>query len=322
THSSGSNNPLYTTITGAPSCATTATSGGPSGGGSPVGSYPITCTRGTLGAANYTFVFQPGTLTVQQAPLTITANDKTMPYGTIPSVTWTGSGFVNGESAATLATAPNSVPTCRAMVNGAAVSTTTSPGRYPGAITCQNAADTNYTITYAGGTLTVDPLLSLDERGLPTSGVPHQAMLDGQTVTLPKTNVEVAYGSVHRYSFPATVTDGSGAIYITADAGFSGTITANISDTATYQTMAQAISAALASGGIANGGQANALTRQFNAVQADIKASHTAQALADLHSFAAHVRAQSGKHIATATAQALLAAAQLVYASQGGAGAV
>ncbi|MDQ2828954.1 MAG: PKD domain-containing protein, partial [Chloroflexota bacterium] len=72
THSSGSNNPLYTTITGAPSCATTATSGGPSGGGSPVGSYPITCTRGTLGATNYTFAFQPGTLTITPAPQAIT----------------------------------------------------------------------------------------------------------------------------------------------------------------------------------------------------------------------------------------------------------
>ncbi len=99
-------------------------------------------------------------------------------------------------------------------------------------------------------------------------------------------------------------------------------MTANISDTATYQTMAQSIGAALASGGIANGGQATALTQQFAAVQADIQSGNTAQALADLHSFAADVRAQAGKHITPATVQALLAAAQPVYASLGGTGTV
>ncbi len=283
------------------------------------GTYPITCGGGS--AANYSITYMTGALTIKPTPLTITADDKTTPYGTVPSVTWTGSGFVNGESATTLATAPNSAPTCGATVNGAAASATTPPGVYAGAITCRDAVDPNYAITYAGGTLTVDPLLSLDEQGLP-SGVRRQATLDGQTVSLPDAGVEIAYDSVHRYSFPATVTDSSGAIYITTDAGFSGTVTANISDTATYQTMAQVISAALSSGGIDNGGQATALTRQFNAVQQDIKAGATAQALADLHSFAALVRAQAGKHIATATAQALLAAAQLVYASLGGTGTV
>jgi hypothetical protein len=45
-------------VTGAPACTTTAL---PS---SPGGSYPITCTAGTLAAANYKFAFVPGTLTV------------------------------------------------------------------------------------------------------------------------------------------------------------------------------------------------------------------------------------------------------------------
>ncbi|MCA1599510.1 MAG: hypothetical protein LC769_10965, partial [Chloroflexi bacterium] len=283
------------------------------------GKYAITCGGGS--AANYSIGYVSGVLTINRAPLTITANDQTTPYGTVPRVTWTGSGFVNGESAATLATAPNSAPICGATVNNAPVSATTVPGRYPSATSCLNAVDPNYSITYANGTLTVNPLLSLDERGLPGT-VPHMATLDGITVTLPRTNVEIPYGSNHRYNFPTTVTDASGAIYITAGTGYSGTVTANISDTATYQTMAQVISAALSSGGIDNGGQASALTQQFNVVQQDIKAGATAQALTDLHSFAALVRAQSGKHLTPATAQALLAAAQLVYASLGGTGTV
>ena len=46
-------------VTGSPSCATTAATFSPGGG------YPITCTVGTLSAANYTFAtFVPGTLTV------------------------------------------------------------------------------------------------------------------------------------------------------------------------------------------------------------------------------------------------------------------
>jgi trimeric autotransporter adhesin len=45
-------------VSGSPSCGTTATSS------SPGGSYPITCTQGSLAAANYTFAFTPGALTV------------------------------------------------------------------------------------------------------------------------------------------------------------------------------------------------------------------------------------------------------------------
>ncbi|HUO47668.1 MAG TPA: MBG domain-containing protein, partial [Acidimicrobiales bacterium] len=45
-------------VTGAPSCSTTATTS------SPGGTYPITCSLGTLGATNYSFTFVSGTLTV------------------------------------------------------------------------------------------------------------------------------------------------------------------------------------------------------------------------------------------------------------------
>ncbi len=51
-----------TVVTGAPSITTTATQT------SPVGTYPITPTIGTLAAANYTFTFVPGVLTVTTPP--------------------------------------------------------------------------------------------------------------------------------------------------------------------------------------------------------------------------------------------------------------
>src|SRR5207253_70452 len=60
-------------VSGAASCSTTAiTSSG-------VGTYPITCTQGTLSATNYDFPvanFVAGTLTVNAAHLTVTANNQ------------------------------------------------------------------------------------------------------------------------------------------------------------------------------------------------------------------------------------------------------
>jgi hypothetical protein len=55
-------------LSGKPSLSTTATST------SPVGSYPITVTQGTLSDANYTFTFVNGTLTVGQDATTTTAS--------------------------------------------------------------------------------------------------------------------------------------------------------------------------------------------------------------------------------------------------------
>ena len=43
--------------------------------GSPVGSYAITATNGTLSATNYSFSFVNGTLAVGQATLTVSANN-------------------------------------------------------------------------------------------------------------------------------------------------------------------------------------------------------------------------------------------------------
>ena len=57
----------------APTCGTTATSG------SPAGTYPTSCS----GAAdpNYSITYVAGTLTVNPAPLTITADNQSMTYG-------------------------------------------------------------------------------------------------------------------------------------------------------------------------------------------------------------------------------------------------
>ncbi|TAN22609.1 MAG: choice-of-anchor D domain-containing protein [Acidobacteria bacterium] len=89
---------------------------------------------------DYTTVTGSVNVTVNPAPLTITAANATMTYGgTLPSVTSTIAGLVNGDTSSALGAI-----TCSA-------STTTLK------TTCSGAVDANYTITYASGTLTVNP---------------------------------------------------------------------------------------------------------------------------------------------------------------------
>jgi gliding motility-associated-like protein len=112
---------------------------------SPVNTYPITA--GGAVSANYTITYQPGTLTVTPAALTITANNQTKVYGAaLPTLTVSYSGFVGTDDASSLTTAP--------IISTAAV--TTSPvNTYP--ITASGAVSANYTFTYQPGTLTVSP---------------------------------------------------------------------------------------------------------------------------------------------------------------------
>ena len=110
---------------------------------SAAGTYPINAS----GAAdpNYTISYVAGTLTIGQAPLTITADNQTLVYGaTIPVLTASYSGFVNGDNTASLTTPPTITST----------GTSTSPaGTY--AITASGAVDPNYAITYVAGTLSI-----------------------------------------------------------------------------------------------------------------------------------------------------------------------
>jgi YVTN family beta-propeller protein len=95
--------------------------------------------------ANYSPATATVTINVLKAPLTITAQNKSKVYGAaLPGLTAGYSGFVNGDTSASLDT-PVSLSTA---------ATSSSPvGNYP--ITAGGAADLNYIITHANGTLTV-----------------------------------------------------------------------------------------------------------------------------------------------------------------------
>src|SRR5207247_4632088 len=67
------------------------------------GSYTITASAAA--DINYSITFSNGTLTVTKAPLTIRADDKSKGYGAaVPALTATYTGFVNGDTAASLDT--------------------------------------------------------------------------------------------------------------------------------------------------------------------------------------------------------------------------
>lgn len=88
-------------------------------------------------------------LDVSPAPLTITAKNQTKIYGAaLPTLTASYSGFVNGDTVASLTASPTitTAATAGSHVAGS-----------PYAITASGAVDPDYTITYVHGSLTVTP---------------------------------------------------------------------------------------------------------------------------------------------------------------------
>jgi hypothetical protein len=135
------NNDGTNVLSGAPVLATSAVTN------SPVGSYVITNTIGTLVATNYTVSLANGSLTVTGAVLTATANNATRAYGaTNPVFTVSYSGFVNNDGTNVLSGAP-------VLVTSAV---TNSPvGSYTITNTLGTLVATNYTVSLANGSLTV-----------------------------------------------------------------------------------------------------------------------------------------------------------------------
>ena len=112
---------------------------------SPVGTYPIVVSKGTIDNELGTYV--NGTLTVTKAPLTITAKSYTIKQGdALPTFEADYSGFKNNETSSVLTTQPT--------ITTSATSAS-EPGTYD--IVVSGASATNYDITYVKGTLTITP---------------------------------------------------------------------------------------------------------------------------------------------------------------------
>jgi len=155
-----------TALTGSPSLTTAATAT------SAPGTYPITPAVGSLTAADYTFKFANGTLTVTKAPLTVAATNVTVPYNqAIPSLTYTVTGFANGDTASILKGAPTETTTAKQGSNYGAYPITIAQGTL--------GTNSNYSFQFANGTLTITPL---GTTATPTFSVPAGTYTAAQSV--------------------------------------------------------------------------------------------------------------------------------------------
>ncbi|MBK5275675.1 MAG: fibronectin type III domain-containing protein [Desulfuromonadales bacterium] len=213
------NSDTAASLTTQPVVATTATMS------SAVGSYPITVSGGV--SSNYTFTCIPGTLSVTQATLTVTANGTSRIYGVAnPAFTLSYSGFVNGDTAASLTSQPTATTTA---------TTASSAGSYP--ITVSSGASSNYSFTYVSGTLTVNTInLTVTANNAsrsygtanPAFTLSYSGFVNGDTaasLTSQPTAATAATSSSPVGSYPITVSGGASSNY--SFTYVSGTLTVN-----------------------------------------------------------------------------------------------
>jgi polygalacturonase len=124
------------------------------------GTASLTLNSLSAGTHSFTASFQGGggfgastsdtaAVSVLPAPLTITADDKTMTFGdALPALTYTPTGFVNGDTASVLSGSP--------QLSTAATSSSPA-GTYPTTASAGTLIAANYTFNFVNGTLTINP---------------------------------------------------------------------------------------------------------------------------------------------------------------------
>jgi hypothetical protein len=131
------------------------------------GAYAITAAQGTLSAANYTFAFISGTLTINKAILTVTAPSPTATYGqALPAYVANYSGFQYSDTSAALSGSPSLTTT---------PATPVAAGTYPITAGLGTLSSANYTFAFVNGTLTIN-------KAVLTVTAPSPAVTYGQTL--------------------------------------------------------------------------------------------------------------------------------------------
>jgi hypothetical protein len=123
----------------------------PAGSVLQAGSQTLSTTLTPTTTADYNTATATVPLTVNRAVLTVTATNLTVAYGTaLPVLTYTLSGFVNGDTAATATTGtPHLSTTAKAR---------SLPGTYTITASAGTLSAANYTFQFSTGTLTITPL--------------------------------------------------------------------------------------------------------------------------------------------------------------------
>jgi len=210
-----------------------------------VAGNPYSITASGAADSDYSISYASGSLTVTPAALTITPNNQTNVYGaSLPTLTATYSGFVNGDSSGSLTTQPT-------LTTTATSSSHVSSNPYT--VTASGAADSDYSISYGAGTLTVTPaaltITAVNKTKvygavLPTLTVTYTGLVNGDTsaslTILPAVTTTAADGS-HLSGSPYTIT-ASGAVdmdySITYSAGTLTVTPASLTITAVNKTKA------------------------------------------------------------------------------------
>ena len=204
------------TLTTSGSVATAAT------GSSPYTITPSALTGGTFNSSNYAITYVNGALTVNKAPLTITANSFTKTYG--DTLTLTGNEF------ATSGLKNSETTTSASLITTGAVATapySSSPYSItPSAITGANGFNTsNYTITYVNGGINVSKaplsvtansyvktygdLMTFSGTEFSTSGLKNSETATNATITSLGTPASASYSSSAYAITPSALTGGT-----------------------------------------------------------------------------------------------------------------
>ena len=129
------------------------------------GTYPTGVAASFSGDITYAAASGSAQLKINPAPLTITANNLSRPYGAPnPPLTASYSAFASGDGQSVLSGSLSCTTT--AFSGSGASNPGSAPGTYP--IICSGQSSTNYTITYVRGTLTITsaPLVKLSLLGV------------------------------------------------------------------------------------------------------------------------------------------------------------
>ncbi|MEI7751755.1 MAG: MBG domain-containing protein, partial [Candidatus Omnitrophota bacterium] len=115
---------------------------------------PSAATGGTFASGNYSITYAKGAIVVDAAPLTVTADNQTKTFGSTFTFTgseFTSSGLKNGETIGSVTLTSAGAPAA-APVSGSPYTIV------PSVATGGTFTASNYTITYANGSLTISEL--------------------------------------------------------------------------------------------------------------------------------------------------------------------
>jgi sugar lactone lactonase YvrE len=214
------NNDPNTVVSGIPALSTTATTA------SNAGSYPITVTTGSLAAANYSFLYVTGTLTIQPASQTIvfTINP--------PASAAYNSGFTVAATGGASGNAVTFTSAGACGVTGTTPGTATysmTSGTGPCSVIANQAGNSNYAAA-TPVTLTVNStlaVLTVTFTGAPASATYNSHFTVATTTNASTTPTITSTGACSNVGTAVTMTSGTGTCSLTAtwaaDNNYSGT---------------------------------------------------------------------------------------------------